>query len=65
MTTHKLWNDVKNYNDLAHFETALGAPGRFVVVLRATCEPRYVVKFHQAFYPTSQIEPLDFGENGN
>jgi len=22
VTTHKLWNDVKNYNDLAHFETA-------------------------------------------
>ena len=38
VTTHKLWNDVKNYNDLAHFETA------------------YVVKFHQAFYPTSKIE---------
>ncbi|CAK9051866.1 unnamed protein product [Durusdinium trenchii] len=38
VTTHKLWNDVKNYNDLAHFETA------------------YVVKFHQAFYPTSQVE---------
>ena len=26
MTTHKLWNDVKNYNDLAHFETAWGEP---------------------------------------
>ena len=24
VTTHKLWNDVKNYNDLAHFETAWG-----------------------------------------
>ena len=24
VTTHKLWNDVKNYNDLAHFETACG-----------------------------------------
>jgi len=34
VTSTKLWNDVKNYNDLAHFETA------------------YVVKFHQAFYPT-------------
>eukprot|EP00931_Biecheleriopsis_adriatica_P047067 TRINITY_DN27105_c0_g1_i1.p1 TRINITY_DN27105_c0_g1~~TRINITY_DN27105_c0_g1_i1.p1 ORF type:complete len:612 (+),score=103.58 TRINITY_DN27105_c0_g1_i1:109-1944(+) len=39
VTTHKLWNDVKNYSDLAHFETA------------------YVVKFHQAFYPTSEIAP--------
>mmetsp|Transcript_10725 Transcript_10725/g.25357 ORF Transcript_10725/g.25357 Transcript_10725/m.25357 type:complete len:608 (+) Transcript_10725:44-1867(+) len=38
VTTHKLWNDVKNYNDLAHFETA------------------YVVKFHQAFYPTTDIQ---------
>merc|ERR1712232_139479 len=39
VTTAKLWNDVKNYNDLAHFETA------------------YVVKFHQAFYPTKEIKP--------
>eukprot|EP00930_Biecheleria_cincta_P085540 TRINITY_DN74923_c0_g1_i1.p1 TRINITY_DN74923_c0_g1~~TRINITY_DN74923_c0_g1_i1.p1 ORF type:complete len:613 (-),score=106.14 TRINITY_DN74923_c0_g1_i1:28-1866(-) len=38
VTTHKLWNDVKNYNDLAHFETA------------------YVVKFHQAFHPTTEIK---------
>jgi len=38
VTTTKLWNDVKNYNDVAHFETA------------------YVVKFHQAFYPTSDIK---------
>mmetsp|Transcript_47673 Transcript_47673/g.123066 ORF Transcript_47673/g.123066 Transcript_47673/m.123066 type:complete len:616 (-) Transcript_47673:65-1912(-) len=37
VTTPKLWNDVKNYNDLAHFETA------------------YVVKFHQAFYPSKDI----------
>lgn len=37
--TVKLWNDVKNYSDLAHFETA------------------YVVKFHQAFYPTKEIKP--------
>ena len=27
VTTHKLWNDVKNYNDLAHFETACGTSG--------------------------------------
>jgi protein arginine N-methyltransferase 5 len=39
VSTPKLWNDVKNYSDLAHFETA------------------YVVKFHQAFYPTSNIKP--------
>mmetsp|Transcript_56820 Transcript_56820/g.122866 ORF Transcript_56820/g.122866 Transcript_56820/m.122866 type:complete len:611 (+) Transcript_56820:71-1903(+) len=39
VTTPKLWNDVKNYSDLAHFETA------------------YVVKFHQAFYPTTDIKP--------
>lgn len=39
VTTTKLWNDVKNYSDLAHFETA------------------YVVKFHQAFYPTKAIKP--------
>eukprot|EP00928_Gymnodinium_smaydae_P080361 TRINITY_DN64074_c0_g1_i1.p1 TRINITY_DN64074_c0_g1~~TRINITY_DN64074_c0_g1_i1.p1 ORF type:complete len:626 (-),score=116.20 TRINITY_DN64074_c0_g1_i1:283-2160(-) len=39
VTTAKLWNDVKNYNDLTHFETA------------------YVVKFHQAFYPTKDIKP--------
>jgi len=39
VTSGKLWNDVKNYNDTAHFETA------------------YVVKFHQAFYPTSEIKP--------
>jgi protein arginine N-methyltransferase 5 len=39
VTTAKLWNDVKNYSDLAHFETA------------------YVVKFHQAFYPTKEIKP--------
>jgi len=39
VTTPKLWNDVKNYSDLAHFETA------------------YVVKFHQAFYPTKEIKP--------
>jgi len=39
VTSQKLWNDVKNYSDLAHFETA------------------YVVKFHQAFYPTKQIKP--------
>jgi protein arginine N-methyltransferase 5 len=38
VTSCKLWNDVKNYNDLAHFETA------------------YVVKFHQAFYPTKEIK---------
>ncbi|OLQ14923.1 Protein arginine N-methyltransferase 1.5 [Symbiodinium microadriaticum] len=30
VTTHKLWNDVKNYNDLAHFETALGSQKAFV-----------------------------------
>jgi protein arginine N-methyltransferase 5 len=39
VTTAKLWNDVKNYSDLAHFETA------------------YVVKFHQAFYPSKEIKP--------
>jgi len=38
VTSPKLWNDVKNYTDLAHFETA------------------YVVKFHQAFYPTQEIK---------
>jgi len=37
VTSPKLWSDVKNYNDLAHFETA------------------YVVKFHQAFYPSADI----------
>lgn len=35
----KLWNDVKNYTDIKHFETA------------------YVVRFHQAFYPTTDIKP--------
>jgi len=39
VTSCKLWNDVKNYSDIAHYETA------------------YVVKFHQAFYPTSEIKP--------
>jgi len=39
VSTPKLWNDVKNYSDLAHFETA------------------YVVQFHQAFYPASDIKP--------
>jgi len=38
VTSPKLWNDVKNYNDVAHFETA------------------YVVKFHQAFYPSREIK---------
>jgi len=38
VTSPKLWNDVKNYNDVAHFETA------------------YVVKFHQAFYPSRDIK---------
>jgi len=38
VSTTKLWNDVKNYNDLQHFETA------------------YVVKFHQAFYPTREVK---------
>lgn len=39
VSTTKLWNDVKNYSDLAHFETA------------------YVVKFHQAYYPTGEVRP--------
>eukprot|EP00927_Polykrikos_kofoidii_P033018 TRINITY_DN27973_c0_g1_i1.p1 TRINITY_DN27973_c0_g1~~TRINITY_DN27973_c0_g1_i1.p1 ORF type:complete len:614 (-),score=97.76 TRINITY_DN27973_c0_g1_i1:78-1919(-) len=39
VTTPKLWNDIKNYADLTHFETA------------------YVVKFHHAFYPTTEIKP--------
>jgi len=47
VTTQKLWNDVKNYNDLAHFETA------------------YVVKFHQAFYPTNEIKPCMTFEHPN
>lgn len=38
VTTPKLWHDVKNYSDVAHFETA------------------YVVKFHQAFYPSAEIK---------
>jgi len=38
VSTPKLWNDVKNYSDIAHFETA------------------YVVKFHQAFYPSRDIK---------
>lgn len=47
VTSAKLWNDVKNYNDLAHFETA------------------YVVKFHQAFYPTQEIKPCFTFEHPN
>jgi len=39
VTCPKLWNDVKNYSDLAHFETA------------------YVVRFHQAFYPSRETRP--------
>jgi len=38
VSTTKLWNDVKNYNDILHFETA------------------YVVKFHQAFYPSRDVK---------
>lgn len=47
VTSCKLWNDVKNYNDIAHFETA------------------YVVKFHQAFYPSTDIEPCFTFEHPN
>jgi len=47
VSTPKLWNDVKNYSDLAHFETA------------------YVVKFHQAFYPTKDIKPCFTFEHPN
>jgi len=47
VTTAKLWNDVRNYNDVAHFETA------------------YVVKFHQAFYPTQEIKPCFVFEHPN
>lgn len=39
VTCPKLWNDVKNYNDITHFETA------------------YVVRFHQAFYPSRETRP--------
>eukprot|EP00932_Pfiesteria_piscicida_P022164 SRR837773.8928.p1 GENE.SRR837773.8928~~SRR837773.8928.p1 ORF type:complete len:466 (-),score=50.75 SRR837773.8928:75-1472(-) len=38
VTSPKLWTDVRNYSDVAHFETA------------------YVVKFHQAFYPSREIK---------
>jgi len=47
VTSPKLWNDVKNYRDLEHFETA------------------YVVKFHQAFYPTSEIHACFTYEHPN
>jgi len=47
VTSNKLWNDVRNYNDTAHFETA------------------YVVKFHQAFHPTSEIKPCFTFEHPN
>lgn len=47
VSTPKLWNDVKNYSDLAHFETA------------------YVVRFHQAFYPTKEIRPCFTFEHPN
>jgi len=47
VTSPKLWNDVKNYNDVAHFETA------------------YVVKFHQAFYPSKEIKECFTFEHPN
>jgi len=47
VSSPKLWNDVKNYSSLAHFETA------------------YVVKFHQAFYPTTDVKPCFSFEHPN
>lgn len=47
VTCPKLWNDVKNYSDVAHFETA------------------YVVRFHQAFYPSRETQACFTFEHPN